>query len=154
MSLFDPDTFLDQEVEGANSTVTIPIPANVYPGVITDVSAAHGTSNKPGKESKEWARLDVTYELEDPDLPALIKRDKAVVRQGIMLDVNELGGIDTAEGKNVQLGKLRKAAGLNDGSFRPRDLIGHRVLVSVTQRVNPNDADSILNDVKGVAALG
>lgn len=151
MSLFDPDTFLDQEVEGANSTVTIPIPANVYPGAIADVSAAHGVSQKT---QKEWAALDVTWELEDPDLPSLIKRDKAVVRQRVMLDLNELGGIDTSEGKNVQLGKLRKATGTNDGAFRPRDLLGRRALVSVTQRPHPDDAETILNDVKGVAALG
>lgn len=154
MSLFDPDSFMDQEVDGANSTVTIPIPASVYPGVITAVAAASGVAKKGANEGKEWVRLDVTYELEDQDLLAVIKRDKAVVRQGIMLDVNELGQIDTAEGKNVQLGKLRKATGLNEGAFRPRDLVGHRVLVSVTQRPHPDDAETILNDVKGVAALG
>jgi hypothetical protein len=70
-----------------------------------------------------------------------------------MLDLNESGtGMDTGKGKNVTLGRLREALGLNQPGtpFSFRQLIGRAAKISVTQRV---DGDQIYNDVKGVVKL-
>ena len=42
-------------------------------------------------------------------------RDKVVVSKQIILDVTPNGAIDTGKNKNIELGRLRAAAGQNDG---------------------------------------
>src|SRR6266705_1518674 len=150
MGTFDPATFLDTALTEANSTTVTPIPDGEYPAVIesVDVRPWQGRADP----SKSGLALDVVWDVDDPGVRQILGRDKVTVKQGVMLDLNTSGGIDTGKGRNDSLGRLREAVGLNIAGrpFSFRQLVGQVAKIKVTQRV---DGDQIYNDVKGVARL-
>ena len=146
---FDPQSFLDATFTEANSTKSVPVPVGEYAALIGKVECRPWTS-KDG--TKSGVALDVTWEITDANVLALLERDKATVKQGIMLDMTEAGGLDFGKGKNVTLGRLREATSLNEPGqpFGFSMLAGRMAKVNVTHRV---DGDNIYAEVKGVAKL-
>jgi hypothetical protein len=147
MGTFDPQQFLDQQFTEANSTQYIPIPEKDYTLLSTDVKARPWTSKD---QTMSGIALDITYEVDDPELKELLGRDKVTVRQGVMLDLNPGGGISTEKGRNVQLGRVREAMGLNvpGQPFNFRMMVGQVVQGHIKPRV---EGDQIYNDVTAVA---
>lgn len=109
MSAFDPKAFLDITVNEANSTERIPVPAGEHVAVIEKVDIRSGN-----KDGKDWAFLDVTYNIDSPEVKAAVGRDKVTLTQGVSLDFTPTGGLDFSKGRNVQLGRLRDSVGLNE----------------------------------------
>lgn len=107
-SAFDPKSFLNVTFNESNSTVRIPVPAREHLSVITGVDIRSGN-----KDGKDWSFLDVTYQLDDPAVKAELGRDKVQLTQGISLDFTPDHGLDFSKGRNVNLGRLRDAVGLN-----------------------------------------
>lgn len=98
-----------------------------------------------------WSILDEGVRKE-------LGRDKVIVPQNIWLDTTESGQLDTAEGKNVQLGRLLDVAGLNNGS----GTLGERIqklrgagpfTVKVGQRADKNDPTVKYAEVRRVSKL-
>jgi hypothetical protein len=147
MGAFDPNTFLDMQFTEANSTQSIPVPVGEYLA-ITEEPIIRNWTSKDG--SKSGIALDVPLAIDDAKVRAELGREKVSVRFGIMLDLNDSGGIDTGKGRNVQLGRLREALDLNQPGkpFSFRMLAGRPVKVSIKHRV---DGDMIYADVAGVA---
>ena len=150
---FDADSFLNSAVSGANSTKVVPCPIGEYPAVIDKISARQWQS-KDG--TKTGVALDVSWSVEDDTAKATTGRDIVNVRQGIMLDLTPDGAVDTAEGKNVALGRLRAAVGLNDPSveFAFNQLPGRMAKVKVSQRPDDRDPEIVYAQVDAVTALG
>ena len=109
--MFDPNSFLDAEIQDANSTVTVPVPIGEYQAIVKEVKMANGISKTDGVTP--WARLDIVWTIENENVKALLGRKEVVTRQGLMLDLSESGGLDMGVGRNVRLGRLREALGLN-----------------------------------------
>lgn len=150
MSTFDPASLLEATVETSNDTKIIPIPEGEYLAVIDNVKINTWQS---GDGSKSGLRLDVEYLLDDAAAKEATGRDKLLVRQGIMLDLTEDGrSFDMGKGKNVGLGRLREATGLNTPgqTFAVQMLPGRLVKIKVTQRPKEGDPETIYNDVRGV----
>lgn len=151
MSAFDPDSFLNEQVEGALSTSFEPIPEGEFLAVI----GSEEKSIQVRQTAKGSTILDVTWELQDAELSTQLGRDKLTVRQSLFLDLTPEGTLDRGKGKNVQLGKLRAALNQNDPN-RPWTF-GHLkgagpAMIRVTQR--PSDDESVIyNDVKAVTAV-
>ena len=147
MSAFDAAAFMDATVSEVMDDKFIPVPAGEYPATATKVE----TRNWQGKKdpSQSGIALDIQWEIEDQKVKEVTGRDKVTVKQGIMLDLTEQGGIDIGKGKNIALGALRTALGMNSPgqSFSFRMIEGRRAKVKVTQRV---DGDKIYNDVAAV----
>ena len=148
MGTFDPTTFLDVTVNESNSTRSTPVPPGEYNAVAGEPKVRFGEKN-----GNVWAALDIPWEIDGNAYPAVKEktgRDQNQVKQGIFLDVTESGGLDTGNGKNVQLGKLREALGLNvpGQPFSIRQIHGRVAKVSVQHRI---DGDVIYADVKAVA---
>ena len=138
-SIFDPAAFLDMTISAPNDTVRIPIPVGDYDAGIADVACRPWESKD---KTKSGMALDIQWELSAPTVAAQLGREKLIVKQGIMLDLNEGGGIDTGKGMNVDLGKLREAVGLNSSdAFSFRMLPGRRGTVRVTHRLGENPGD-------------
>ena len=147
MSQFNPDTFLNTEIDEEFETHFTPIPADDYQAIIGDV--------KPRVTAKGQSILDVYYDLVDVDE---IKKNLGVpelrVRQSIFLDINEHGGMEIGGNKNIKLGKLRKAVGQNQSGqpWAPSMLVGAGpVTVMVIEKPDADDPDTIYNEVKRVA---
>jgi len=131
---FDPDTFLQQTTDGANSTTYVPCPEGEYTGVITKVEARPWQGKKD--PSKSGVSLTLTWDIDSPDVREELQRDSVTVRQDIMLDLLPSGGIDTGKGKNVTLGRTRDAVGLNgDGPFNFRMFEGKVAKVKVVHEI-------------------
>lgn len=128
-SAFDPKLLLDTQTEQANSTERIPVPAKEHAAVITEVDIRSGN-----KDGKDWHFLDVTYQLDDPEVKALLGREKVTLTQGVGLDFTPQGGLDYSKGRNVTLGRLREAVGLNKPGepFSFRMLVGKPLKILVT----------------------
>jgi hypothetical protein len=63
MSVFDPDIFMQETVEGGNDTTYPTIPAGEYTGMISDVKIRQTQSDKqPGRF---FYPCDITWELLD-----------------------------------------------------------------------------------------
>lgn len=146
--MFDIDQFMSSATTEANSTSLEPIPVGEYTGIIDEVKLTPRDDRYP---------LDITWVLTDADLQAKLGRDRITVRQTVWLDMKPEGGLDTGKGKNVGLGRLREALGLN-APGKPFSLSMLRgagpAIVSVTQQPKKDDDSIIYNNVKGVTRCG
>ncbi|TFH40501.1 MAG: hypothetical protein E4H01_16450 [Lysobacterales bacterium] len=151
MSTFDPASFLDQTTTEGNSTVSVPVPEGDYTAVIDGDPEVRQWQGKKDP-SKSGLALDIQWSIDSPGVRELLGRDLVRVKQGIMLDLNESGGLDTGRGRNVPLGRLREAVGLNTPGkpFNFRMLTGKVATVKIVHRT---DGDAIYAEVKAVAPL-
>jgi len=104
-SAFDPNVFLNQEVTGANDVKYTPIPIGEYKAYIDDL----GTD-----KYEQTPILVVTYALLDEKLKTELGLEKPTVIDRIFLDVDGAGNLAFGKNKNIKLGRLREAVGLND----------------------------------------
>ncbi len=150
MSTFDPQAFLDTQTTETNDTRILPCPVGEWPATVENVDIKSGVSQK---SDEPWTRLNVKWAIEGTPANQLAERAKIVTTQGVMLDITESGGLDMGKGKNVQLGRLREAVGLNAPGtpFSFRMLIGRQAKVSVTHREYEGN---LFDDVKGAVKLG
>lgn len=148
--MFDPNSFLDMQVSESNDTKVIPVPVGEYTAVISKVDCRTWQSKKD--PSMSGLTLDVTYDIDDQNVKSLLGRDKITVRQGIMLDLSESGGLDMGKGKNIGLGRLREATDLNvqGQPFSFNMLAGRVAKVAVSHRI---DGENIFAEVKTVAHI-
>lgn len=149
MGIFDPTTFASQTIEGANDTVRIPVEEGEYPAII-DKHEFRSWTSKDGTQS--GIALDILWSIQDQAQVEKTGMAKALVKQGLMFDLNAAGGIDTGKGKNIALGKLREALSLNHPSkpFSFDQLDGQMAKVRVKHRLVDDD---VFADVKGVTKL-
>lgn len=147
--MFNPDTFLQATTTEVNDTKKIPCPAGEYIAVVEKVEARPWQS-KDGLKS--GVALDITWAIDDPAVKETVGRDNVQVRQGLMLDLLDSGGLDMGKGKNIALGRLREATGLNvpGQPFSPTMFAGRAAKVTVSHRV---DGEDIYDEIKKVAAL-
>lgn len=139
---FDPDLFMNQETEDANSTEFTPIPAGEYTAVIDHVD--------PKVTPKGSPLLEVFWKI---DAPGVEDAHEKTVKQAIWLDITSTGGLESGKGKNVALGRLREALGQNKAGqkWNPGMLAGNVAKINVKHRAG--DGDAIYSEVKGVTAL-
>jgi len=147
--MFNADQFLQSTIADANATAVVPVPVGEYQGIIEKVDARQWTSKTD--PSKSGVTLDVTWMIEDEAVKQELGRDKVTVRQGIMLDLDINGGIDTGKGKNIGLGRLREALDMNRPGevFSFNNLAGRAARVTVTHRFGETP-DDVFAEVRQV----
>lgn len=154
MSSFDPASFLNQTVEGSNDTMAVPIPVGEYQAMISKVEPRQW--KKKDDPSVSGVALDILWDVQDDGVKQALGRDKLIAKQGVMLDLTDDGqGLDMGKGKNIALGRLREATGLNDASqpFAFSMLLGRPAKVKIVHRSDPKDASIIYSEVGGVTKL-
>lgn len=151
MSMFNPADFLNTEVSEANSTKRELCPAGMHLAVIDKIEARPWT--KKDDPTKSGVTLEVTWSIQNQEVLTALDQDKVTVRQGVMLDFNEAGGLDTGKGKNIGLGRLREALGLNVPGvpFVFNQLVGRMANVVVQHEVDKADAEKVYDRVQMVA---
>lgn len=144
---FDPQAFLDASITEVNDTKIIPVPMGEYLGVIEKMSPRQWQS-KDGTQS--GIALDLVWIVEDQDVRDFLGRDTVTVKQGIMLDMLPSGGLDMSKGKNIGLGRLREAVGMNKPgeAFSFQNLPGQMAKITVKHRLVEED---VFAEVKAVA---
>ncbi len=126
------DAVMDQPLERRD-----PLPTTEdYRAVIGEVVAHRWTSQKEDAKVKGGVRLEIPLIL---DLPQeLVERlgystTTFTIKDSVMLDLTEGGGIDHGKGKNNQLRAYREALDMNRAgeNFSPRAMQGRVVLVKL-----------------------
>jgi len=150
MSVFDPNAFLDMPVEGTNDTVVVPCPVGEYLAVVEKVDVRAWT--KRDDPSVGGLALDIIWTIEDQSVKEYLAREKVSVKQGIMLDLTDGGTLDMGKGRNISLGRLREAVGLNNPgqAFSFNQLPGQMAKVKVDHRPDKNDPTIIFAEIKAV----
>ncbi len=148
MSGFSPDTFLQTEIEGQNDTKFHPVPVGEYRGKVVKLE-----TKQAEVQGETKTIVTVHWEIDDDKAREATGMERPTARQEVWLDLNENNGLDMGKGKNVSLGKLREAVGLNNPgqSFSFAMLNGRGARVYVTHRPNAKTGD-IYAEIKKVVA--
>lgn len=145
--VFDPENFLNTQIDGENSTRQVPTPEGEYFAVCEEVKADTIGQN-------DYPVLKLRWKIEDMDgsVKAATGRDENRVEQLIFLDLNNSGGLDMGEGKNVQLGRVRKALAQNKAGqpWAPSMMQGQVAKITVGHRADKNDPEVKFDTVKRV----
>lgn len=152
--MFDVNAFLDQTSTEANSTVVIPVPVGEYTAIAESVTPRPWTSKDD--PTKSGVTLEVLWSIDDQEVKTLLGREKVTVKQGVMLDLTADGsGLDYSKGRNVSLGRLREAIGLNTPGqpFAPSMIPGRMAKVRVDHRADKNDPSVLYAEVRAVTKL-
>lgn len=135
---FDPDTFMNTDQSGGEFATSFePIPEGEYQALITKIEPRTTSTGKP--------LLDVFWQM---DAPGDDLAHEKSCRQTIWLDLTDSGTLDRGKSKNVQLGRLLDALGLNGKPWSPGQLTGMVARVLVKHRIT--DDGQTFADVKGV----
>ena len=150
---FDPQSFLSQETTEQMDTQFALIPAGEYPAMVKGIDARQTQSTKDPSEM--WTILDVTYAIDDQGVREETGLPEPTIRQSIFLDIGGDGKLETGKNKNVNLGRLREALGLNQPgvAFDFNQLVGQACIVAVKHNPDKNDPDTVYANVSKVAAL-
>jgi len=153
-SLFNPDTFLEQTVTGSMDTKYPVIPAGEYPAISKSI-AARKMPNVKKPEQGSFTVVDIVWLIDDAGVKEATKLDEPTCRQSIFLDLDAEGKLDLSATKNVQLGRLREALGLNNPEvvFSFSQLVGQPALVKIEHSPNPTDSENPYSNVTKVAQV-
>lgn len=148
------NNFLDSSVAegGELNTQYLMCPElSAAPASITkwDVKTGTFTDKKTGEE-RQWAILQLTWNIDSEEAREATKRDEVNVNQSVSLSLTSEGKLDTDN--NQTLGRLAKMFDLDIGTS-VRDLfnsfIGQFAYVKVTHRALTNKAGEALLDEEG-----
>src|SRR5258706_8844783 len=137
---FNAEKFLHSTVSAPMSTVVLVCPEGEYKAFIDDGDKA--ITFRDGDKAKNLSpQAVVLFSILDEEVRKQLKREKVLVPMNCWLDLDEAGeDLDLSEGKNVSLGRLRKAVDQNEGAWNPMMLKGKGpLMVKVTNRSDKND---------------
>lgn len=145
--LFDPveaQNLMEMALE-ENATRRDPLPQGETTAQIMELKFSGGISQKTGNP---WNRMDCTLEISDPEYLSQIpgSPEKATTTLGIMLDMNN-GQIATGPNKNIRLGRLRAAAGVNGKPLSA--LQGQFIRITIGHKPHPTEEGVVLDEVTG-----
>lgn len=109
-NIFDPDAFMEEATAEAFDTEYAQVPAGDWTAVVHDVMKPREFTNKNGETNYV---MDIVWKVMDDEVKTEVGRDVVTIKQGIYLDLTPEGKLDHSRGKNIALGKVREALGLN-----------------------------------------
>lgn len=147
--LFDPveaENLLNQNMEVMDTRRT-PLPQGETVAQIMEMKFNGGVSNKTGKP---WNRLDLKLEITDQEYvsqyPGGTEAGKLTTNLGLMIDM-ENGQVQTGPNKNIRLGRLRDAAGVNGKPLSA--LQGQFIRITIGHKPHPTEEGVVLDEVTG-----
>ena len=146
MSVFNKDLFLNTQVTQSLSTSRPAIPEH---------ESRLCCKSFDIRTPKESVIMDIQWIVDSEEARNATNMDEPTVRQSIFLDLDESGFLDTREGKNIQLGRLRKALNQNNEgqAWSPSMIVGGVCMGKITQRPNDKDVTSPYNDVEYLTSI-
>jgi hypothetical protein len=146
---FDPATFLNQTFDEALDTKVTPCPVGEFAGLAEKVDVKPWAARDG---SSSGLKLEIVWDIQDEGAKSVAMRDPLRVRQQQMLDLTETGSLDMGKGKNVGLGRIREALGLNTPGepFAFSMIQGRMATCKVSHRVSGED---IFDEIKAIVPL-
>jgi len=150
MSMFDPDNFINAEVNSELDTKSIPAPEGDYAIKIVKLKARAWA--KKDDPTINGVAIDVTCEVVDQNILSDIGLEKLIVMGSIPLEIAEDGkSLAEGKGRNVALGRFREACDINRPGMPNSSAIGCIVLGRVGHDVLEDG--TIIAKVKRFAKL-
>jgi hypothetical protein len=136
-SVFNPDAFLQTQIDAELDTKIAPVPEGDRPGQIKGLKFRSGTD----KNGHPFHVMDVIWHILDEESKKATNLPEPTSRQSIYLDITEAGALDVSKGKNVGLGALREAVGQNKAGkpWAPQMLIAQMATCKIKHTANPED---------------
>lgn len=97
--------------------------------------------------------LNVSFKVLDDDIRTKLGRENIFVPMKIWLDLDAAGNLDMSRGKNIGLGRLMEAFGLNDGTTPPAALKGRGPIIGKIKHTT-NDKGDTFAEVERIAKIG
>ena len=155
---FDAEKFLNQTVNAPMSTITVACPEGEFKAFVDDgdkaVTFREGGHDRNGNELSP--QCVVLFAIMGDQMPnQILKRDKVLVPMNCWLDLSDDGNsLDMSEGKNVSLGRLRKALDQNEGAWNPLMMKGKGpVMIKVGQRSDRNEPTQKYAEVTRISKI-
>lgn len=162
-SLFDPQQFLDVEVEGEMSTRHVPTPLGRYEMQIDGLPKLKKVIPGPGDDYETFVTFECDVIISGDALDQTgrkisetTSKDKNFARLKGNLDFTSGGTLDLAPGKNVDLGRIRAATGLNQPppfKFKLSMLMGVRFSGEVVHKPDKKDPSKVYAEVRNPLPL-
>lgn len=151
MSVFDPTAFLSQTVDAAMDTSLPQVVPGEYQAVIDKIDFKSFDIRNGERAGEKLHKLIAVCKLVAPGQES----DGRTVSKDCILDITANGQLDTGKGKNIDLGVLRAATGLNvpGQPFAPSMLVGRMVKVLVEQEADRNDPNKIYVRIRRISAV-
>lgn len=118
-SLFDPQQFLETEITGEMATKYVDILPGRYNMQVREITSRRVIPDDSSK--KPFTTIEFSCAIDGSErtptgvtLKELTGRDENFARYKGFLDLTDSGTIDLGPGRNVALGALREATGLNN----------------------------------------
>ncbi len=155
MSNFDPDLFMQMEVQDAGSTEYLKIPESDegYPAVIKKVEGK--TINFFDKETGEpqsFPAVEITWEVDSEKVREYMGQPHPQIRQMLFLEFNDKNMLDMGKGKNVELNRIRDALGQNVPGWKFSNLENAVAKIMVRHKKDEKSGDYFAR-VSGVTSL-
>lgn len=146
-SVFNPEAFEQTIIDQENQTSFIPVPEGDYQAYIEDYAFRTFTN----EDQSIQVVLNVDWVIPDEALAEQLGFDEVKVPQRVYLDLDDNGQLEFGTNKNVGLGRLRAALGLNKPGFQWQSLRGQFGTISVGQREASDGSGNIYSNVRKVA---
>lgn len=113
---FDVNAFLSKPASGATST-QVKMPPEGEAVFQIDDSDHSKWIQSGSKDGETWVKINIPCICLDDRVKTEMGRDRVVLFYDGFLDLDQNGGLASAEGTNVRLGQIRRATGTNDLAF-------------------------------------
>lgn len=145
---FDEQDFLDSVQSAAVESKFVPVPEGEYPAHVRQGVKVEVVPFKDGRKGK---RLTLHWIIDDPDLAAKLGMEEVSVRQQFLLDLTDSGQIASGINKNLRLGKIFDAVGIDPSKgWSFRGLEGLSAKVRVKHRPDDRDPEIVYAEVVAV----
>ena len=143
-SQFNPETFLDAQVNEANEKRP-PLPTEnpdnangLYMAVIGEIKTDSGTIGKGDRQGQPWISMLIPLRIQvPPAVQGLGLPPELTITDRAFLDLNASGGLDNSKGKNRRQKDYRDATGTNVAGvpWSWRQLQGKMVAVKINHEL-------------------
>lgn len=143
-SQFNPETFLDAQVNEANEkrpplpTENPENPNGLYMAVIGEIKTDSGTIGKGDRVGQPWISMLIPLRIQVPSsVQGLGLPQELTITDRAFLDLNAGGGLDNSKGKNRRQKDYRDATGTNIAGvpWSWRQLQGKMVSVKINHEL-------------------
>ena len=145
---FNSDDFLNsQTIDSKLETSFSPIPAGEYIGMISKLEAKEQPKDD---NSGVWTILNITWTVDDARARDATGMQSPTIRDSVFLDIDpDTKKLATGKNKNIGLGRLLEAVGLNGQPGNPFQMLPGKIAkLQVTAEPDKKDKDRIFNRVK------
>jgi hypothetical protein len=118
---FNPETFMQSTVDAPLSTEYLLVPEGEFVATIDDFDSSafeqQDFTDKKGAKAGtpgSMTKFNIPFVIQDDKVKQEMSRDKVVITKQVILDLDENERLLTDKGRNVELGRVRAAAGQED----------------------------------------